>query len=285
MEQYKHLIPELPEPQRLSDYLVGIFPVLPSRKGVKKAIKKGLVSVNGVTGTTGLFLQGGEEVIYSPELVIPEKLPELTLNVCYDDDYLAIVEKPAGLLTSGNKWMTFANALPANLKRSQQTDALVLPQPAHRLDYPTSGLILVGKTATSLAQLNEMFHNHRIKKMYYAITIGELPAKGKINTTVDGKTALTHFYRINRQPSARFTYLNLVELRPKTGRRHQLRIHLASLACPILGDKQYGIDGLILNGKGLYLHARKLTFDHPVTGQLVEVETALPKKFGRIFSD
>lgn len=285
MEQYKHLIPELSEPQRLSDYLVGIFPVLPSRKGVKKAIKKGLVSVDGVTGTTGLFLQGGEEVIYSPEVVIPEKLPELRLNVCYEDDYLAIVEKPAGLLTSGNKWMTFANALPANLKRSQQADALVLPQPAHRLDYPTSGLILVGKTATSLVQLNEMFHNHRIKKMYYAITIGELPEKGKINTTVDGKTALTHFYRINRQPSARFTYLNLVELQPQTGRRHQLRIHLASLACPILGDKQYGIDGLILNGKGLYLHARKLTFDHPVTGQLVEVETALPKKFGRIFSD
>lgn len=256
-----------------------------SRKGIKKAIKKGWVTVDGKPETTGRWLQGGECVkLQLPEAPLPEKLPEIQLTVHYEDDHLAVVEKPAGLITSGNKWMTLANALPANLAPSQEPDALVLPQPVHRLDYPTSGLVLVGKTASCLTHLGELFARRMIQKTYLAVAIGELPEGGTVEQPIDGKPANSVYERLDRQASPRFGWLNLVRLSPKTGRRHQLRIHLASLGCPILGDREYGIEGLILKGKGLYLHAQSLEFIHPITNEQLRVTSKVAKKFSRLFA-
>lgn len=286
MPSYPHQVPTLLSPTRLSDYLIGIFPVVPSRKGIKKAIKKGWVVVDEEPGTTGRYLKGGEMItLRLPEPPASEKLPNISLNVIFEDDYLAVVEKPAGLLVSGNKWMTLTNALPGNLRPSSLTDALAHPQPVHRLDYPTSGLLIIGKTATALTELGAMLADRKIEKTYLAVCIGELPERGTINLPIEGKKAISHFEQLSRLNSKRFTYLNLVRLQLETGRRHQLRIHLASLSCPILGDATYGLPELILKGKGLYLQAQSLSFIHPKSFQQLSYSVEPPTKFSRLFPD
>ncbi len=200
----------------------------------------------------------------------------------FEDDYLAAIHKPAGIEVSGNKFKTLANALPKNLEPSSLSDATI-PQPVHRLDYATTGIVLVGKTASSIRALNKLFEEKKIVKTYYAITIGNMKPNGRIETAIDGKPAQSDYEVIKSVPSERFGFLNLVKLHPKTGRRHQLRKHLFSIDHPILGDKDYGLDGLVLKGKGIYLHALTLEFDHPFTKKPIHITDGLPEKFGKIF--
>ena len=131
-------------------------------KGLKKAIKKELVFIDGILATTSKFISGGEkiELFQSEESTNFNRL-KLDLKVLFEDDYLAIIFKPAGILVSGNKFVTITNALAQNLQKSNQPDA-VKPQPIHRLDYPTSGLLLVGKTSSAIIKLSELFKNKEI---------------------------------------------------------------------------------------------------------------------------
>ena len=218
-----------------------------------------------------------------PKEAKPKKQFNFTLNVLFEDDYLAAIHKPAGIEVSGNKFMTIANALPQNLKPSSLTDATT-PQPVHRLDYSTTGVLLVGKTSSSIRALNKMFEDKSIIKTYYAVTIGEIKNDGTITSEIDGKPSETVYKVLESVPSERFGTLNLVELHPKTGRKHQLRKHFFGLGHPILGDKDYALDGLILKGKGLYLHAYSLKFEHPFTKKVVGVTDELPEKFRKIFN-
>ena len=156
-------------------------------------------------------------------------------------------------------------------------------QPVHRLDYPTSGLLLIGKTSRATIALNQLFENRQMYKTYHAVSIGKMESEGVIQQPVDNREAHSRFQVLKSEPSERFEFLNLVRLFPSTGRKHQLRIHLATLGNPILGDKDYGKEGLILRGKGLYLHASSLKFIHPITNQPIEISEPLPKKFTRIF--
>lgn len=204
------------------------------------------------------------------------------LQVLFEDDHLAVIHKPAGIIVSGNKWKTIARALPDNLRPSQQPDACA-PQPAHRLDFPTTGALLIGKTTSCIRTLNQMFEAKEIHKTYLAIAIGKMKPEGNIHTPIDDKPSETDYRVIQSSHSERFGALNLVKLYPRTGRRHQLRQHLASIGHPILGDKEYGIESLILNGKGLYLHAHRLEFVHPFTKEQLNIEDELPKKFKKIF--
>jgi 23S rRNA pseudouridine1911/1915/1917 synthase len=199
-----------------------------------------------------------------------------------EDAYLAILHKPAGILVSGNGFKTIANALPQNLQQSNLPDA-TKPQPVHRLDYATTGILLVGKTSSSIRALNELFEDKKVEKTYYAVTIGTMNKEGIITSEVDGKECQSNYEVLKSVSSERFGKLNLVKLDPKTGRRHQLRKHLASIGNPILGDKEYGIEPLILNGKGLYLHAFSLKFTHPFTKEEVYLKDALPERFQKIF--
>jgi len=157
------------------------------------------------------------------------------------------------------------------------------PQPVHRLDYATTGILLVGKTSSSIRALNQCFENKTIAKTYYAITIGEMNPKGTITTDIDHKPSESAYTVLESVASKRFGKLNLVQLQPKTGRRHQLRKHLAHIGNPILGDKDYGIKGLILNGKGLYLHAYSLSFLHPFTNEFIYITDKFPKRFEKLF--
>jgi 23S rRNA pseudouridine1911/1915/1917 synthase len=278
-----HIAKKLEEPIRFQKYGVGIFKTIPTKSAIKKAIKKELIFIDGILATTSKYISGGEkiELIESENSSTFERL-ELNLEVLFEDDFLAIIYKPAGILVSGNKFVTIANALAQNLKKSNQIDA-VKPQPIHRLDYPTSGLLLIGKTSSAIQQLGDLFKNKEIQKTYFAITIGKMQSFGKINFAIDEKEAFTKYEVLQTVKSERFAFLNLVKLSPKTGRKHQLRKHLLAIGNPILGDKMYFLDDKILNGKGLYLHAATLEFIYPFTKEKISVSKKSPKKFIKIF--
>lgn len=245
-------------------------------------MKKQQITVNGEVASSATFIQGGETIILRIPEIVPRKKLVFPLKVLFEDEYLAVIHKPAGILVSGNGFKTITNALPQNLQRSSLPDAS-LPQPVHRLDYPTTGILLVGKTSSSIRLLNKMFEEKEIQKIYYAVAIGEMEKQAEITSDIEGRKALSAYSLIEKVPSERFGYLNLVRLQLQTGRRHQLRKHLASIGNPILGDQQYGKEGLILMKKGLYLHAFSLRFIHPFTREEICIQDELPKKFQKIF--
>ena len=280
-----HIVPKLENTIRFQEYAVGIFKIIPTKSGIKKAIKRKLIFINGNLASTSKYISGNEKIeLFQPKDTTTFKKLELDIEVLFEDDYLAIVFKPSGILVSGNKFVTIANGLSKNLIKSTQYDA-VKPQPVHRLDYPTSGVLLVGKTRSSINTLSKIFKNKEIKKTYFAITIGKMDAKGILNFNIDTKNATTEYEVLKSEPSKRFKYLNLVKLKPKTGRKHQLRKHLYTISNPILGDKEYYLKNSILKGKGMYLHAYSLDFRHPITEEKIIVCKELPKKFKKIFPD
>lgn len=218
-----------------------------------------------------------------PALEVPSKKALVfPLEIVYEDDDLAVINKPPGILVSGNSFKTIANALSQNLKKSTRLDA-VRPLPVHRLDYPTTGLLLVGKTSSSILTLNQLFEHKTILKTYIAVCIGNMPLEGVIDLPIDYKTATSRFKVLKTISSKRFQYLNLVVLFPETGRKHQLRKHLSIQGNPILGDRHYGKEPMILKGKGLYLHAFSLSFSHPSTTEKIEFTKEPPLKFHKLF--
>lgn len=264
---------------------MGIFQNALTKSALKKALKKNHITVNGVIATSATYITGGEQIQFSASDDLSEKRKLIfPLTVIYEDEYLALIHKPAGILVSGNKFKTIAHALEQNLKKSNLPDASA-PQPIHRLDYPTTGILLIGKTSSSIRILNRMFEDREVDKIYMAITIGEMASEGIISSEVDGKNADSEYSVLNSVSSPRFGQLNLVKLRPKSGRRHQLRKHLAGIGNPILGDKEYGKKDFILNGKGLYLHAFSIRFNHPFTKKEVYSIDEIPKGFKKIFAD
>ena len=262
---------------------MGIFNAVSTKSALKKALKKQYIRVNGEVASSATYIKGGERISLSilREVTSKKKL-QLTLKVLYEDETLAAIHKPAGILVSGNSFKTIANALAQNLQKSTLPDATTA-HPVHRLDYATTGILLIGKTSSSIRALNKLFENREIKKTYYAITIGEMKSKGPITSEINGKKAQSDLTLCESVTSKRFGKLNLVQLEPLTGRRHQLRKHLSGIGNPILGDKEYGMENLILQGKGLYLHAHSLQFTHPFSKKEISLNDELPKRFKRIF--
>ena len=271
---------------RLCDLTPGTFSTIPSKKAMKNMLKKGLVKVNNNRGYSGSFIEAGDVIDLYQDTSAIENSPviDLKLDVLYEDAFLAIINKPAGVEVSGNKKWTIKNALSSNLEVSLEKDA-VSPLPIHRLDYPTSGALLIGKTASCIVFLNKLFEKREIKKEYLAVTIGEMKSKGVLNTPVEEKESEAFYEVLESVESPRFSHLNLIRLTPETGRKHQLRVQLSENGTPILGDLLYGKEGLFLKGKGLYLHAHSLRFTHPITQEQLEVEAPFQKKYLKLFPD
>ncbi len=268
---------------RLQDYGVGIFNTIISKSALKKALKKQLISVDYSIATTATYIKGGEYIQLAEETpTLPKRTFDLTLKILFEDDYLAVIHKPAGILVSGNHFKTISNALSQNLNPSSLPNATI-PQPVHRLDYATTGILLIGKTTESIRDLNQLFEKKAVQKTYYAITIGTMQTKGETSFKIDGKESYTSYVVLASVSSERFKTLNLVQLHPQTGRRHQLRKHLSQLGNPILGDVTYSSKNLLLKGKGLYLHAYSLEFKHPLTQEQLHLTADLPKKYKKIF--
>ncbi len=274
-----HIVPSGEYRIRLQEYAVGLFPQVPSRKSVKKAIKKGAIHINGTAATTATWIEAGQKIELLEIAPTIAKTYELTLDIVYEDAYLAVVNKPAGLVVSGNQFRTLQNALPYNLQASSLVDALPIPRPVHRLDAPTSGLLLVAKSAGARIELGKQLEYKKIQKQYRCVVIGTPPPKGTIDVAIEGKRAVTHYELRRTVPSLRNDSLSLLDVHLETGRTHQIRIHLSGLGFPIMGDQLYGQAGNVFKGKGLFLAAIALGFEHPGLGEWMELEIETPYKF------
>jgi len=277
-----HIVPAISEKLRLQEYAVGIFKLLPTKSGLKKAIKKQEIFLNGKVAQTSDWIEEN----YKIDLVQNEekqlKVFQLKLEVIFEDDHLAVVNKVAGYPTSGNYFKTIEHALPFNLNPSPIDDALAYPIPVHRLDNPTSGLLIIAKTKSAQLQLHQAFEDKTISKIYLALVSGETIIEQNIVTPIDGKQASTSFRRIGFKIQNNLAF-SLLEVRPQTGRTHQIRIHLSSLGHSIVGDKLYGDKLTSYFNKGLYLSAIGLEFSHPITGKFLQLKISPPSKFKKSY--
>lgn len=279
IEKQDYIVHESAESLRLLDYVIQFVPAVLSRNGAKKAIKSGCILLNGKPAEGSRFLKVGDKIAFVPSDPVPSKVFKLSLPVVYEDDYLAVINKPAGFGVSGNYFRTIENALPFNLQPSLQADALISPRAVHRLDNQTSGLLLVAKTATARIHLGNQFEQKSVCKTYFALVAGALSAKENIDFPVDSKEAFTEFEVIQQVDSVKYKKISLVKLVPQTGRTHQLRIHLSQLGYPIIGDKLYTKNTPVLRGKGLFLAALELSFMHPISNEYLRFKLELPHKF------
>jgi tRNA pseudouridine65 synthase/23S rRNA pseudouridine1911/1915/1917 synthase len=277
-----HLVPEGVHSVRLSDYARTAFPSIPSRKGAAKAIKRGEIQIDGHPANSGNWIKSGQTLELLDLQQRTPKTYRLPLNVVFEDDHLAVINKPPGIEVGGNKFRTVENALAGSLSPSTQPDALNWPRPVHRLDYSTSGLLLVAKTAGAQVSLGQQFEMRQIHKRYRAIVMGKVPTSGTLEMPINGLPARSHYEPVKSVPSLQSGHLTLVDLFPTTGRTHQLRIHMASIGHPIVGDQKYGTLGHILKGKGLFLAAVELRLMHPYLQQELNISIPAPPKFNAL---
>lgn len=275
----QHIIPSIETDIRFLDYCYGLFPQLPSKKSVKKAIKNAELLLNDKRAESGRWLKKGDKITLIDLQLQAPKPYEITLEIIYEDEYLAIINKPAGIITSGNQFKTIENALIHNIKKSTKEDALKWAKPVHRLDAPTSGLLICAKTKTAHMLLGKLFQDKTIQKTYHAIVQGTTPLSGTIQQDINEQKAITTFQTIQTIPSLQNNSISLLNIQPKTGRTHQIRIHLSQMGHPIIGDKLYGQEGNILKNKGLFLAATALDFTHPISQEKLLLRIDPPHKF------
>lgn len=314
-EKYSRVIefihPTGGEPVRLDKYVGQTSSFALTRSKVQKLIEAGLVTVDGKKAEHHQLLSGGERVVIRvpeepPSLLLPE---EISLDIIYEDDYLLVINKPAGMTVhpgAGQKSGTLVNALlnyVGNLSKLSGGDR---PGIVHRLDKDTSGLVLVAKDDRTHLALQKLFQARKITKRYTALICGNLKETvGQIELAISrsrkdrqkmavspgkGRPALTE-YRLTK----RYHLYDLLDIRIHTGRTHQIRVHFSHLGHPIFGDPEYGGRSKwhrsIFSGDRQVaaqvlammprqaLHARLLEFDHPATAASVTFESPLPEDF------
>jgi len=278
-------IPKLEAKVRLSDCDPELFQSIHSKSALKKKIRKELIFLNGNPGLSGNYVVEGDLIeVYKSDSSKVNAQIHLDLDLLYEDEYLAVINKPPGILVSGNKKRTVEHALRHNLKVSNESDALEFPEAIHRLDFATSGSLLIGKTKKAVIELNRLFENRAIEKKYNAICIGEIDQEGEIKSCIEGKEAHTSYSVLESKPHPKYGSLNLLDISLHTGRRNQIRIHLLQQGNPIFGDQKYGIEGLVPKGVGLFLHSRSMSFAHPFTEEIISVEAPLPSKFEKLMN-
>ena len=264
-----HTVPQSASRERLSEYARGMFQSLPSRKSVKKAIKRDQLLVDGQPSSTGHWVLPGEELsVLRSKVRVP--VYELSLTVLYEDDFLAVIDKPGDIPVSGNRHRTVRNALPGNLQNSSAIDALTRPEPAHRLDRQTSGPLIVAKTRKVLASMGEQFKERTIKKRYRATVHGSIRGETGIGKSLDEKPCLTWIKALRQITHRKFGLITFLDVIPETGRTNQIRRHLQSIGHPILGDIRFGGKR---SGHGLQLEAASISFTHPITREELTVSS------------
>lgn len=266
----------------MQEYASSIFNSINTRSGIKKAIKKGLILINGKKADTAHWITEGQKIELLRAEPAKKKIFRLDLDIAYEDDFLAVIHKPPGYPTSGNFFKTIQNALPNNLTSSTAIDKLDFPLPAHRLDNPTSGLLLCAKTREVLNALQKDFSERKIKKTYYALVKGEILNTIPLSSSIADKPAQTVIIPEKLFKTGTDIY-TLVKANPVTGRTHQIRIHLAGNGNPIVGDKKYGKEESgIFKNKDLFLFAGNISFTHPVTKEDMSFKLRLPGKFRKL---
>ena len=282
---------------RLDKYVCQQLPEL-SRTRAQRLIADGHITVNGQPAKPGIKLNTGDrlEVAIPPtpsEQLLPESIP---LNILYEDEDLLVVDKPAGLTVHpapGHTSHTLVNALLAHLPHLADIGDSLRPGIVHRLDKDTSGLMLVAKNSAAQANLIGQFKSHSVTKAYLVLVKGRLtPDTGIIEAAVGrdprhrqrmavvvgGREASTGYQVVKY-----FGDYTLLEVRPETGRTHQIRVHLGAIGFPVVGDKVYGVKSPFLSRQ--FLHACRLGFSLPSSGEYVEFKSELPADLEQALKD
>ncbi|EMT38867.1 23S rRNA pseudouridine1911/1915/1917 synthase [Thermoanaerobacter thermohydrosulfuricus] len=268
-----------------------------TRSYIKKLIVDGLVFVNGKTVKPSYKVKENDEVVVNiPEVekidVMPENIP---LDILYEDDDIIVISKPQGMVVHpapGNYSGTLVNALLYHCKNLSGINGILRPGIVHRLDKDTSGVMVVAKNDKAHISLSNQIKERSVFKKYVAIVegvikdeAGEIEApigrhpvdRKKMAVIEDGRYALTLYKVLER-----FKENTLVEAVIKTGRTHQIRVHMAYIGHPVVGDPVYGFKKQKFKLEGQALHSRVLGFMHPTKGVYMEFEAPLPEYFVRL---
>ena len=294
--------------QRLDNYLIKILKGVP-KSHIHRIIRAGEVRLNKKRCKPDSRIQTGD-LLRIPPVRTAEKqrssenraqaVPAREFTIIYEDDALLVIDKPAGIAVHGGSGVSFG--VIEQIRRARP-EARYL-ELVHRLDKDTSGLLMIAKKRSALVKLHEAIRNDHPKKIYLALGVGKLPndsfhvklplfkytgAQGEkmVRVSEDGQSAHTIFRMLNRFSDdllhqVGLSHLTLVQATLKTGRTHQIRVHLQSQHCPIAGDERYGdyqankrLQKLGL--KRMFLHAAELHLDHPLTGEKLILKAPLPQ--------
>ncbi len=272
-----------------------------TRSFVQKIIEEGNVWVNQTRVLKPAYKVKSGDII---KVVIPEPkqlslvAQDIDIEVVYEDEHLAVINKPRGMVVhpgAGNFENTLVNALLHKFRgKLSSINGVIRPGIVHRLDKDTSGLLVVAKTDEAHIKLSEALKSHQIKRIYYAICEGVLKEdSGVINAPIgrhpvnrlkmavvpNGKEAVTYFEVLER-----FDKYTFVKLRLKTGRTHQIRVHMSYIGYPLLGDSTYGRAKNEFGVQGQVLHAGEIEFVHPLTSKVLHFSADLPEYFVEILN-
>ena len=271
------------------DAVVGARPEIESRAEAQRLIDAGRVEVDGRAVAKRHALAAGSTVTVRPAprattTLSPEDVP---IVVRYEDDALLVVDKPAGVVTHPSRGHGSGTLVHGLLARGIQGGGeAVRPGIVHRLDRDTSGLLVVAKTDRAHRRLQRMLREHEVERTYTVLVHGAFPGamsvdrpigrdprhRTRMSTRTDRpRDARTHFRRV-----AAFDRHSLLEARLETGRTHQIRVHLEAVGFPVVGDPVYGRRGDELGLSRQFLHARRIAFTHPESGEPIVVESELP---------
>ena len=271
-----------------------------TRSFLQKILKEGEVIVNGKSGTANYKLRKGDRIEFEiPEAVEPDIVAEdIPLSILYEDADVLVVDKPKGMVVhpaAGHYSRTLVNAVMYHCKGELSgINGVLRPGIVHRIDRDTTGSIIICKNDMAHNEIARQLKEHSINRRYRAIVTGVLKDeegtiegaigrdkkdRKKMAITADGKPAVTH-YRVLQ----RFKHYTYVECVLETGRTHQIRVHMASIGHPLLGDEVYGRRSDKYKCEGQCLHAMTLGFHHPRTGEYIEVNAPLPPYFEHLLA-
>lgn len=308
-------VPSEAAKQRLDAWLAGQLTGV-SRERVQLLIQQEQIRLDGKPPRASYRLRGGESVeVHGDPTPPPLKAfaEDIPLQVVYEDDELSVIDKPAGMMVHTGAGAveggTLVNALLYRYRSLSSVGGEQRPGIVHRLDKQTSGLIIIARNDAAHARLAQMFAERQMKKTYIALVHGHLKQDhGTVDAPIardllrrtrmttrrqtGARTAVSH-YTVLRRVSSRFGQFTLVSVRIETGRTHQIRVHLASIGHPVVGDTLYGAPARLLVSpsrqtrdpepeslalKRNFLHAAELEFAHPRTGKPVHLQSALPQE-------
>ena len=273
---------------RLDKYVCDKFAEL-SRTRIQRLIASGYITVNDHVAKAGLKLNAGDRlrVILPPAPPSPLTPEAIPLDIIYEDDDLLVIDKPAGLTVHpapGHPAHTLVNAILSRFPHLAALSDSLRPGIVHRLDRDTSGVMVVAKNSLAQADLAEQFKARSVVKAYLVLVKGHLtPENGVIEAPIGrdprnrkrmavvagGREARTE-YRVVRYIGD----YTLLEVMPETGRTHQIRVHFSAIGYPVVGDKVYGVKSAYLSRQ--FLHASRLGFKLPSTGEYMEFKSELP---------